>query len=227
MAKLVHLFIDESGNADCNTTYIETKKITTHYLVGSAFFPSKRYKECQNKLKAILKGRTADALNEDETKSFLKELVSYEGRFGYVYVDKREICAYCYNTIKQLREGKHRGYAAYDAMMLLLLQNLIETENIQHSFKAYIHKFTRKPKELENGRNYVTDNVNSVLYPSSLFIEPKSEYEIFGIQCVDTVCWSIFEKLERQDPQYYEIIEDSTTHKTEFPYEELHKTSLS
>lgn len=68
MAKFVHLFIDESGNSGCDLDHIKEKKVTPHFLVGSAFFPFDQYKECKNKLKSILDSnqkRDLDGLEGD------------------------------------------------------------------------------------------------------------------------------------------------------------------
>ncbi|MFT4244784.1 MAG: DUF3800 domain-containing protein [Candidatus Woesearchaeota archaeon] len=190
-----YIFIDESGN-------LGFSKGSSKYLIITALIVedtrplkriikklrTKKFKKelhTANEIKAV---SSSDLLRE----VFLQEITNIENyEVHYIYVNKRKI-----NNFKLKLNSNY----FYDLVASELAKNLIfENENLEiiiDNSKDSPYKRSEFNKRFIE-KLYINSKINNIS------ISHKDSFSVEGLQCVDLISWSIFQKYESNDNKYY------------------------
>jgi hypothetical protein len=125
-------------------------------------------------------------------------MVEKKGKFGYIYEDKERIYDY-------LRANHNINYN-YNQMTYYLIETLIEKEHVCEDIATFISQRSSDKRVKKGIATYLSTQINRKLYPHRLypnFVKPHSSR---GADCADFVSGSIYKMIEKNDPQYHEII---------------------
>jgi hypothetical protein len=199
----VNIYMDESGDVgDTNDG-----SITKNFVVGCLYFPSHSYDACNKLIGPTLMRNVGD--KNKERKGFntkappkmkvLRELVNHGCRFGLIHINKEMT-----NYTSISKKIKNRDSVRAN-MILNLLESVIKKEKINDNIDVHIDKFGTKTyrgvlkKYLKNSIEGSFGTVLNVGYPES-----KNN---FGIKCADYVCNSYFKKVEKDNHEFFNVIE--------------------
>ena len=157
--------------------------------------------------------------DSDKTKrKFLKKINSYDVQIGAVAISKDSV-----KTHLQKEPNLLYNYAVIDFVMKTIVDEYLVTQDpynriifiIDRSLSAKSRKnfndyAEEKAKFLTHKRNWKMDVIVSIRHEDS-------EQEKL-LQVADYVSGSIFHKLERNNPVYYEMIQTKITHKFQWDW---------
>lgn len=202
---MLHVFVDESGDLG-----FDFEKGATEYMViGFAFFQNKNYKLSIDNIKTAIESKSRTHIREIKfsasspsvRRALLNQLVAANGKFGYVYINKRRVYDY-------LQKHPSNNYL-YNKLVYYLIENLIREEGIRDHITIYIDERSKNKEIKKSISRYLQDQIDPILSPFSLHVRFERSHNSRGIQCVDSVCGSIFRMVAKNDNQYYEIIKNN------------------
>lgn len=214
MVDLVHVFIDESGDAGFQCD----KNASKYYVVGAAFFPRSNWERCLNDLtRVLLKEYGVRPSNKKISnpspkihKQYLKQFVTHEGIFGCVYVEKEQIRDHVSNIITRTKnEDMSANPSVYDKMVKQLLTHLIDRAGVASHMHAHIHNMALLAPDRTARIKYLKTEIDSLLHPFGLKISHRKSESAMGIQCVHLICNGLFKKFEKEDNRFYDVIKRS------------------
>jgi len=199
----VHIFIDEAGDPG-----VKFKEGSSRYfIVGAAFFPDVDYFDCVNYIRVLKRNKKNEPLEEVKFNSTLPEprlemlklLVGAKGKFGYIYVDKMTY---------DLKSPKS-NFSHYHDMVSCLIRNLIGTLGINRNVRILIDERSKEKHRKPKLSTSLHKEINPVLKEKDFSVHILRSDECNGLQCVDFICGSVFQMIERQKDYYYNIIKNN------------------
>jgi hypothetical protein len=203
---MLNVFIDEAGDQGFNFEDGSSK----HFLIGFAFFPTTRYKECVDSVKQGIAARCGKppehlhfkASKKADRKDLLHKMVEVGGKFGYIYEQKEKVYEY-------LRKHPKVHYN-YNQMACYLLESLIKKERVNENIYLFISQRS-SDKDIKKGlATYLSTRIDRIIKPNRLYPGFVKPYNSGGADCADFVCSSVYRMIEKGDSQYYEIIKKNT-----------------
>jgi hypothetical protein len=199
----VFIFIDEAGELGFGP------KSCRNLVLGFASFPDTTYKQCVDTVKDVVKqrvGRPPKELKFNKAESniryaLLGHMMNCNGKFGYIYVDKSKIHSH-------LRPHPQINFT-YNQMVFWLVENIVYNAKLdKQNVDLVIHIDQRsKKKEINNKlTTYVTQNINPIIHPNRVYINPEKSHKSRGLQCADFVCGSVYQRVENNDNSYFDTI---------------------
>lgn len=203
---MLNVFIDESGDQGFNFE----RGSSRYFLIGFVYFPTTSYKNCVDSVKKGIAGRGGkepEHLHFNKSsikvrKELLRKMVEEKGKFGFIYEDKGKIYNY-------LRINSNINYN-YNQMIYYLIDTLIKTEYVRQDIVTFISQRSADKRTKKNIATYLTTQINKTLQPHRLYLNFVKPHSSRGADCADFVCGSAYKMIEKNDPQYYEIIRGNT-----------------
>lgn len=202
---MLHVFVDESGDLGFNFE----KGATEYMVIGFAFFPNENYKIGIDNIKSAIESKSRTHIREIKfsassssvRRALLGQLVAVNGKFGYVFINKHRVYDY-------LQKHPSNNYL-YNKLIYYLIENLIQEEQIKDHITVYIDERSKNKEIKKSISRYLQDQINPILSPYSLYVRFERSHNSRGIQCVDSICGSVYRMVAKNDAQYYEIIKNN------------------
>lgn len=202
---MLNIFIDEAGDQG----FSFEKGSSRYFVIGFAYFPTTEYKGCVDSVKKEITERGGKAPQHlhfnkssiDVRIELLKRIVEKRGKFGYIYEDKMRVYDY-------LRINHNINYN-YNQMVYYLIDTLIKSENVCEDIAVFISQRSSDKRVKRGIATYLSTQTNKILNPHKLYPKFVKPHSSRGADCADFVSGSIYKMVEKNDPQYYEIIKDN------------------
>jgi len=203
---MLHVFVDEAG----------IPGDTPNFIIGFAFFSDRNYKICVDDIKRkikLLKGKEPRELHFHDMspelkEEFLKRLVGAGGKFGYIHVEKEKL---------NEKFKKHPdNNLMYNLILFYLIENLVKSGYSEDHITVYVDQRSDNRIIKRGLATYLPTKVNPHLNGRRLYVRWEKSHNSRGIQCVDSICGSVYRKFTKDDCRYYDIIKQNLVVKREY-----------
>jgi len=202
---MLHVFVDEAG----------VPGDTPNFVIAFAFFSDTNYKVCVDNIKLkikTLKGKEPKELHfhdmhHEIKEEFLRLLVEVGGKFGYIHVRREKF--------KEEFQIHPNNNLMYNLILYYLIENLVKSGYNEDHVTVYVDQRCDNRIIKRNLATYLPAKVNPYLNGHRLYVRWEKSHNSRGIQCVDSICGSVYRKFTKEDYRYYDIIKYNVVVKRE------------